>query len=236
MAAEAPSVREESSTRRATARPTVRPRAPAAPAPRRAPLRRLLRVVGTAGLALLLAFGGGMAATFLYDRLVPLPRPALGPEDTEAFGAPDLFVGPPLPTPELRRRQAVDRAVDALRAGLPPAARVEIDSAVQGEAVILTGVVDTSETLEDVAAAAGAVDGVVAVDTRQVKIESRLHLVEPGQTLGDVALQYYGRRDAWRVIAGANPGIDPHRLRPGDPLRVPSPPRDGAVPLPAAVR
>ena len=48
------------------------------------------------------------------------------------------------------------------------------------------------------------------------------HRVVAGDTLPSIAYNEFGRADAWRVIANANPSIqDPMRLRPGSVLLIP---------------
>jgi nucleoid-associated protein YgaU len=193
--------------------------APAPPAPRR---RWGVLVFATASF---LAFAGGMLATVLYDRMVTTPKAPARPFEEldlpEPVAAPATPAGPEL-TPAQRRALDVQQAMSDLRATLPLAAVVEVDVNVDGPAVVLAGRVDTRETIDLVAKAAGAVPGVAAVDTRALRIESRLHPLKHGELLSDVAKKYYGRASAWPLIVKANPGIDPNRVRPGTPLRVPS--------------
>lgn len=48
-----------------------------------------------------------------------------------------------------------------------------------------------------------------------------LHKVAAGETLATIAKWYSGKAAAWREIAAANPGVDPDRLRDGQPLKIP---------------
>ncbi len=198
---------------------------PVAPEDTPAPGRRRRWGLLVFAAATVLAFAGGMLATVLYDRMVTTPKAAPRPLDdvdlVEPVAAPAAPVGPEL-TPAQRRALDVQQAMADLRATLPLAAVIDVDVRVDGPAVLLTGRVDTRETIDLVARAAGAVPGVAAVDTRALRIESRLHTIKPGELLSDVARKYYGRSDAWIRIVKANPGIDPNRLRPGLQLRVPS--------------
>ncbi len=47
------------------------------------------------------------------------------------------------------------------------------------------------------------------------------HVVEPGELMQTIAKRYYGSIDEWAVIAKANPGVDPQKLKPGMVLRIP---------------
>jgi hypothetical protein len=49
----------------------------------------------------------------------------------------------------------------------------------------------------------------------------RFHIVLRGQTLSDIAKQYYGAASKWTKIKNANPSIDPDRLQPGTRLLIP---------------
>jgi nucleoid-associated protein YgaU len=49
----------------------------------------------------------------------------------------------------------------------------------------------------------------------------RFHIVLRGQTLSDIAKQYYGAASKWPKIKNANPAIDPDRLQPGTRLLIP---------------
>ena len=49
----------------------------------------------------------------------------------------------------------------------------------------------------------------------------RLHTVQSGQTLSNIAYQYYGSATQWPKILNANPTIDPNKLKPGTKLTIP---------------
>ena len=55
-----------------------------------------------------------------------------------------------------------------------------------------------------------------------------------GDTLSGIAEEWFGDANKWDLIARANPGIDPDRLRIGQTLRLP--PRDAASAAPGASR
>ncbi len=48
------------------------------------------------------------------------------------------------------------------------------------------------------------------------------HTVLRGETLGSIARRYYGKSSMWRVVAKANYGVNPKRLKPGQRLKIPS--------------
>ncbi len=50
----------------------------------------------------------------------------------------------------------------------------------------------------------------------------REHVVRGGDRLASLAKEYLGDAALWRTIAGANPGIDPNRLRIGQKLVIPA--------------
>jgi peptidoglycan endopeptidase LytF len=55
----------------------------------------------------------------------------------------------------------------------------------------------------------------------QSTVRSIVHTVREGDTLSAIAERRFGNAQLWNVIAEANPGIDPHRLRLGQKLRIP---------------
>jgi nucleoid-associated protein YgaU len=198
---------------------------PVAPEDAPAPARRRRWGVLVFATLTVLAFAGGMLATVLYDRMVTTPKAP--PRPLEDLDAPEPVAEPAAPagpelTPAQHRALDVQQALADLRATLPLAAVIDVDVRVDGPAVMLTGRVDTRETVDLVAKAAGAVPGVTAVDTRALRIESRLHTLKQGELLSDIAKKYYGRGSAWTRIVKANPGIDPNAVRPGTQLRIPS--------------
>ena len=50
----------------------------------------------------------------------------------------------------------------------------------------------------------------------------RFHTVQSGQTLSNIAYQYYGSAAQWPKILNANPHIDPNKLKPGTILTIPN--------------
>jgi nucleoid-associated protein YgaU len=51
--------------------------------------------------------------------------------------------------------------------------------------------------------------------------DKRYHIVLRGQTLSDIAKQYYGSASKWPKIKNANPSINPDKLLPGTRLLIP---------------
>jgi nucleoid-associated protein YgaU len=51
--------------------------------------------------------------------------------------------------------------------------------------------------------------------------ETRYHTVLGGQTLSDIAIEYYGSANEWTKIRDANPKVDPYKLKPGTTLIIP---------------
>ena len=83
---------------------------------------------------------------------------------------------------------------------------------------------DEGSSVIDQVNRAGSVDvnGVNTSDTpRLIPPEFREHVVVAGERMQTIAQQYYGSIDDWRVIAMANPTVDPQKLREGMVLRIP---------------
>ena len=175
-------------------------------------------------VATVLAFGGGMAATIAYDRLVSVPsldmlaRQSVHPPWLESGGADagPLDLTPIVPLdPNDQRRLDVQAAIAALRPSLPAYAQIDLEIRVDEEIVFLVGDVDTRLTLDAILSAVGAVAGVRAVDSRRVEIVSRVHVIGPGDTLSELALRYYGSSSAWHRIIEANPGLTARNVQLG---------------------
>jgi hypothetical protein len=174
--------------------------------------------------------GGVLGSALLSDEEAPVavapPAPAAAAVVDATPPPPDA---PPLPSPAdspQRRALAVRQAIDhALRAS-PPETLAELDVRVDEDIAYLSGKVDGNPTLQRVTLAAGQVFGVRAVDTRGIEIGERMHIVERGETLGEIAEAYYGDSAMWVYVWRSNPRIDPHRIEIGQPLVLP--PRVGA--------
>jgi nucleoid-associated protein YgaU len=80
----------------------------------------------------------------------------------------------------------------------------------------------------------------LAIDTSGDKIgtpatqpagsEQRTHIVQPGEMLSTIAAATYGSSRKWKLIAEANPGINPNRLAPGTKLVIPAAPTVSGAP------
>jgi nucleoid-associated protein YgaU len=57
----------------------------------------------------------------------------------------------------------------------------------------------------------------------------KTHKVRSGETLGSISKQYFDTTSKWQVIAAANPGLDPMRMRAGTEIKIPV---DGTAPAP----
>ena len=182
-------------------------------------------------VAILLAFGGGMLATVAYDRfvttptsgdLLPVSSPPPRPVESSDAG---LSVEPPL-DPVAQRAADVRAAIQTVQASLPPYAQAEVEIRVDEDVVFVSGQVDTRSTLATVAHAAAMVEGIRAVDSRQIEIASRTHLVEAGDTLSEIAELYYGESRQWGRLTRANPGLQASGLTVGIEIVVPPPSAD----------
>ncbi len=70
----------------------------------------------------------------------------------------------------------------------------------------------------------GAPDGAEATGEKAPARPARVtHVVQPGETLCNIARDYFGSSRHWKRIADANPGVDPDRLTIGAKLVIPEP-------------
>jgi nucleoid-associated protein YgaU len=58
--------------------------------------------------------------------------------------------------------------------------------------------------------------------TQPAESGQRTHIVQPGEMLSTIAAATYGSSRKWKLIAEANPGINPNRLAPGTKLIIPA--------------
>ena len=101
----------------------------------------------------------------------------------------------------------------------------EVDVAVEGDKVVLTGKTLTQEEREKLVLVAGNVEGVGEVED-QLEVAaavSTTHTVEKGDTLWAVASKAYGDGSKYPVIFEANKPMlkDPDEIYPGQVLRIP---------------
>lgn len=53
---------------------------------------------------------------------------------------------------------------------------------------------------------------------------ARTYTIQTNDTLADISTLFYGAPEHWRLIVGANPGLDPAGLKPGTVLTIPARP------------
>jgi nucleoid-associated protein YgaU len=56
----------------------------------------------------------------------------------------------------------------------------------------------------------------------QIPAAEKTHVVKSGETLYQIAKQYYGNGEKWKLIAKANPKLSPTKVRVGDKLIIPA--------------
>src|SRR5918992_82770 len=61
-----------------------------------------------------------------------------------------------------------------------------------------------------------------AVETPAATGAPGTYTIAPGDTLGEIAARLYGDATRWRVIANANPGLNPNRLLVGQVIKLPA--------------
>jgi len=90
-------------------------------------------------------------------------------------------------------------------------------------AVLLTGCEQSRAPAETGLVAAGPPS--VTIDAGE---RARVYVVAEGdEGFADIAEKVYGDPKYWRLIAEANPGVDPRMLKPGDELFIPPLPAGG---------
>lgn len=123
--------------------------------------------------------------------------------------------------------EEVKKSLDALKLGTD-GVQVRVD----GDKVILSGVVKDRDALEKVILAAGNNKGVAQVDSDGLKAASGqaagepvLYVVKKGDTLSKIAEEQYGKGNAnkYPLIFEANKPMlaSPDRIYPGQTLRIP---------------
>ncbi len=65
--------------------------------------------------------------------------------------------------------------------------------------------------------------------TAPTPVAPATHKIESGDTLGSIAKKYLGKESRWTEIAKLNPGLDPHRLKIGDVVKLPEVSRSDAI-------
>jgi nucleoid-associated protein YgaU len=126
------------------------------------------------------------------------------------------------PAPETPTAQAIRAEMDRL--GLP----ADVQVAVEGDTVRLSGPVSDAETRERAILAAGNVAGVAAVQDDIAPAapvpEPVFHTVVKGDTLSKIAAKHYGSGAKYPVIFAANTPMltDPDKIYPGQVLRIPA--------------
>jgi nucleoid-associated protein YgaU len=138
------------------------------------------------------------------------PQPTVDPAALEALR-------------ERQRAKALQKVVSDL--GLNAA---EVQIAMSGEVVRLTGKVDSQEEREKIVLAVGNIHGVSQVDdgleVETAEAEANFYTVVSGDTLGKIAKEAYGNAGKYPVIFEANKPMltDPNKIYPGQVLRIPA--------------
>jgi nucleoid-associated protein YgaU len=52
--------------------------------------------------------------------------------------------------------------------------------------------------------------------------QDKIHVIQPGEVLEEISYKYYGKRQKWRHIVDANPGLNPRTIRPGMRIVIPA--------------
>jgi len=90
---------------------------------------------------------------------------------------------------------------------------------------VVTGPVDTSSEREPEPRTDRMSVGVLLAggwpEPVRAEVDEKWRVVREGDTLWDIAYEEYGRGSLYGQIEWANPGLNPHRIRPGDRVRIP---------------
>lgn len=100
----------------------------------------------------------------------------------------------------------------------------DVDVAVEGDKVVLTGKALTQEEREKLILVAGNVEGVDSVEDKMEILPTRTHTVKSGDTLSKIAKDMYGDAMKYPVIFEANKPMlsHPDKIYPGQVLRIPA--------------
>lgn len=187
------------------------------PAPKASLLRRLVVFLLMCGLA----FGGGIAATIAYDRMVEAPADDAPATPISAAARPAVVLPPAEPPPAVPL-DPLAQAIAAVRPQLPELAVLEVTVRRQANGVIfLEGQADSRRTVALAADGVGRVAGVTAVDVRGITLVERTHVVEAGENPAKIARRYYGPAGHYRLIVEANPKLKAGFMGVGDTLVIP---------------
>jgi nucleoid-associated protein YgaU len=105
-----------------------------------------------------------------------------------------------------------------------------LDVAVDGDKVRVSGAAPDAATREKLILAAGNIAGVAAVEDQitaaSQETPAEFHTVVRGETLSAIARKYYGNANAYPSIFEANRPMlkDPDHIYPGQVLRIPAQP------------
>ncbi len=100
----------------------------------------------------------------------------------------------------------------------------EVEVAVEGDKVVLTGKALSQEEKEKLILVAGNVEGVDAVEDKMEVSSTRTYTVERGDTLSKIAKEMYGDAMTYPMIFEANKPMltHPDKIYPGQVLRIPA--------------
>lgn len=162
------------------------------------------------------AFVCGLGATAAYLQFVEVPAGS-----TAVLPPPPAPMLPPAEPAATVQIDPMVQIMSAVKPMLPGHAIAELVVRREGPVAYLEGRADSRRTVALVSEAVGRLAGVAAVDTRRVELVTRVHVLQPGETLTKLARLYYGRGTDWPRIVEANPEIDKDLLRVGLALKIP---------------
>ncbi len=147
------------------------------------------------------------------------PGAEVAAAEATAPGTPEAAAEAPAPAGTLAQRAAA--ALDGLE-GLDGAT---LELALQGDKALLKGEVVSWRQRKTAEKALQGVEGLSAVDTSQVSILARTkgttHVVQKGETLGHIAVTYYGESVLAKAIETAN-NVNSKNLKVGQELTIPA--------------
>ncbi len=98
---------------------------------------------------------------------------------------------------------------------------------LRGEFEVIDGPTAGTEQTA-IAPAASATSG--ERSTSAERVNDDVYTIAAGDSMRSIAAKLYHDAHRWRDIAAANPGLDPHRLRPGKVIKLPQPMGNGSAP------
>lgn len=119
-------------------------------------------------------------------------------------------------------------SMEEVRAAVAGALRARVDRPGRNLTVTVTILTDAAR-FAALSGGQSATAG-VAPPGAAAPVGPRRYTIQPGDTLGDISVVFYGSASFWRALLAANPGLDGAHLVPGQEIVIPVRPAPSAAP------